>query len=46
MGFSERRKFYLEPWLSPKDERGLLEFGMLPEIDGVYKFDGKLRTIQ
>ena len=46
MGFSERRKFYLEPWLSPKDERDLLEFGMLPEIDGVYKFDGKLRTIQ
>jgi ribonuclease J len=35
MGFSERRKFYLEPWLPPKDERGLLEFSMLPEIDGV-----------
>jgi len=45
MGFSERRKFYLEPWLSPRDERGLLEFGMLPEIDGVYKFDNRPRTV-
>ena len=39
MGFAERRKFYLEPWLSPRDERGLLEFGMLSKIDGVYRFD-------
>jgi len=39
MGFAERRKFYIEPWLSPRDERCLLEFGMLPKIDGVYRFD-------
>jgi len=45
MGFAERRKFYLEPWLSPRDERGLIEFGMLPEIEGVYKFDDRSRTV-
>ncbi len=38
MNFSERSKFYSEPWLSPRDERGLLEFGLLPKIEGAYKF--------
>ncbi len=45
MGFSERRKFYLEPWLSPRDERGLLEFGMLPKIKGIYRFDDHPRSV-
>jgi ribonuclease J len=39
MNFSERSKFYSEPFLSPRDERGLLEFGILPNIKGVYKFE-------
>lgn len=39
MNFSERSKFYSEPWLSPRDERGLLEFGLLPNISGVYGFE-------
>ena len=39
MNFSQRSKFYSEPWLSPRDERGLLEFGLLPETHGLYKFD-------
>jgi ribonuclease J len=39
MSFSERRKFYHEPYLSPKDEKGLLEFGILPDIEGLYCFD-------
>ena len=39
MSFSDRRKFYSEPWLSPKDERSLLELGMLPKINGIYSFD-------
>mgnify|MGYP001047059024 CR=1 FL=1 len=45
MGFSERRRFYQEPWLSPRDERGLLEFGMLPEIKGIYKFDERPKSL-
>jgi len=39
MNFVERSKFYSEPWLSPRDERGLLEFDLLPDIPGVYRFD-------
>jgi ribonuclease J len=39
MNFGERSKFYSEPWLSPRDERGLLEFGLLPNISGVYTFE-------
>jgi len=39
MNFAERSKFYSEPWLTPRDERGLLEFDLLPKIAGAYKFD-------
>ena len=39
MNFVERSKFYSEPWLSPRNEKGLLEFGLLPRISGLYKFD-------
>ncbi|MEM3522381.1 MAG: MBL fold metallo-hydrolase, partial [Candidatus Bathyarchaeia archaeon] len=39
LSFSEKRKFYSEPWISPKDERGLLELGILPYLKGVYEFD-------
>jgi ribonuclease J len=39
MNFAERSKFYSTPWLAPRDERGFLEFGLLPKIDGTYVFD-------
>ena len=39
MSFAERRKFYSEPWLSPMDEECLLEFGILPKVRGLYRFD-------
>jgi len=45
MNFSERSKFYSEPWLSPRDERGLLEFGLLPNIQGAYKFEDTTPSI-
>jgi ribonuclease J len=41
MNFVERSRFYSEPWLAPRDERGLLEFDLLPKIDGLYKFEEK-----
>jgi ribonuclease J len=41
VNYTERSKFYSEPWLSPRDDRGLLEFGLLPRLDGVYRFDDK-----
>ncbi len=46
MSFSERRKFYSEPWLSPRDEKGLLELGILPQLEGVYSFDHSSPSIE
>ncbi|MEM4246076.1 MAG: MBL fold metallo-hydrolase, partial [Candidatus Bathyarchaeia archaeon] len=39
LSFSERDRFYSAPWLSPRSERDLLEFGILPKIEGAYVFD-------
>lgn len=45
MSFADRRRFYSDPWLSPRNERGLLEFGILPRMEGVYRFDEKEPTV-
>jgi len=39
VNYGDRSRYYSEPWLSPRGERGLLEFGLLPKLDGVYRFD-------
>ena len=39
MSFTAKKQFYSPPFLSPKNERSLQELGMLPPINGVYKFD-------
>jgi len=39
MSFSTRKLFYSPPFLSPRNEKSLQELGILPQIDGVYKFD-------
>ena len=39
MSFAAKSKFYSPPFLSPKSEKSLQELGILPQIDGVYKFD-------
>jgi ribonuclease J len=41
MSFSMRRQFYSPPFLSPKSEKSLQALGILPKIDGIYKFDEK-----
>ncbi len=41
MSFSLRDQYYSIPFLYPKDERGLLEFGILPRLEGAYKFDSE-----
>jgi ribonuclease J len=46
MSYADRRKFYSEPFLSPRDERELFEFGMLPKLQGLYKFDESDPTVQ
>ncbi|MFB3888071.1 MAG: MBL fold metallo-hydrolase [Candidatus Bathyarchaeia archaeon] len=39
MSFALRKQFYSPPYLSPKSERSLQELGILPKIEGLYKFD-------
>lgn len=39
MSYTDRRKFFFDPMLSPGDERDLLEFGILPKIRGIYEFE-------
>ncbi len=41
MSFGMKRLFYSPPFLSPKSEKSLQEFGILPKLDGVYRFDEK-----
>jgi len=41
MSFALKRQYYSPPFLSPKSEKSLLELGILPKIDGVYRFDEK-----
>ncbi|MGQ9545227.1 MAG: MBL fold metallo-hydrolase, partial [Candidatus Bathycorpusculaceae bacterium] len=41
MSFTMRRQFYSPPLLSPKSEKSLQALGILPKIDGIYKFDEK-----
>ncbi|MBS7636565.1 MBL fold metallo-hydrolase [Candidatus Bathyarchaeota archaeon] len=45
MSFALRRRYYSPPLLSPKSEKSLEDLGMLPKIDGIYKFDGKPKQV-
>ena len=39
MSFALRSQYYSVPFLSPRSEKELLDFGILPDLEGVYKFD-------
>ena len=39
MSFTAKKQFYSPPFLSPKNEKSLQELGILPQIQGIYKFD-------
>jgi ribonuclease J len=39
MSFAMKKQFYSPPFLSPKSEQSLQELGILPKIEGLYKFD-------
>lgn len=41
MSFAMKKLFYSPPFLSPKSGKSLQEFGILPKLDGVYKFDNE-----
>jgi ribonuclease J len=36
-----KRRFYSPPFLSPRSERSLQELGILPKLEGIYRFDKK-----
>ncbi len=37
MSLTDRGRFFSEPFLSPRDEHGLLELGILPHVSGLYR---------
>ena len=39
MSFTAKKQFYSPPFLSPKSEGSLQELGILPRIEGIYRFD-------
>jgi ribonuclease J len=45
MSFGMKKRFYSPPFLSPKSEKSLQEFGILPKLDGVYRFDERKANI-
>ena len=45
MSFALKKQYYSPPFLSPKSEKSLQELGILPKIDGIYKFDEKAPEI-
>jgi len=46
VSYADRRRFYSEPLLSPRDEKELFEFGMLPKLRGLYKFEESEPSVQ
>jgi len=46
MSYADRRRFYSEPFLSPRDEKELFEFGMLPKLQGLYRFEDSEPTVE
>ncbi len=39
MSLTDRGRFFSEPFLSPRDEQGLIQLGITPSLDGLYKGD-------
>jgi ribonuclease J len=39
MSFSSRKQYYSPPLLVPRSERGLMEFKIIPDLKGLYRFD-------
>ncbi len=45
MSIQMKKRYYSMPFVSPRSERSLLAFGVLPSIEGIYKFDDTERSI-
>lgn len=42
MSYSLRDKFYSGPFMAPRSEKSLMELGILPKIEGIYKGSRKI----
>ena len=45
MSFTMKKRYYSPPFLSPRNEKSLQELGILPKIEGIYKFDEKATEV-
>src|SRR3990170_179621 len=45
MSYAMKKQFYSPPFLSPRSEKSLQELGILPKLEGVYKFDSAPPTV-
>ncbi len=37
MSLTDRGRFFSEPFLSPRNEQGLIQLGIVPDVEGLYK---------
>ncbi|HEX9429947.1 MAG TPA: MBL fold metallo-hydrolase [Candidatus Bathyarchaeia archaeon] len=42
MSLGERGRFFSEPFLSPRNETGLISLGIIPDVAGLYKGEGEI----
>ncbi len=45
MSFAMKKQFYSPPFLAPKSEKSLQEFGILPKLEGIYRFDNRASEV-
>src|SRR4030066_766496 len=45
MSYAMKKQFYSPPFLSPRSEKSLQELGILPKLEGIYKFDPAPPTV-
>jgi len=44
MSFALKKQYYSLPFLSPRSEKSLQELGILPKLEGFYRFDDDCRS--
>jgi ribonuclease J len=45
MSFALKKQYYSLPFLSPRSEKSLQELGILPKLEGFYRFDDKTAEV-
>jgi len=45
MSLALKKQYYSLPFLSPRSEKSLQELGILPKLEGFYRFDDKIAEV-